>query len=83
MVLDEIGYRPCTRQSADLLYNIISRRHENRSLVLTTNQESGNASFLAPAQSAPDLKARKNITAAHYFDGFSRAAPLLATSGAF
>jgi DNA replication protein DnaC len=27
----------CTRQSADLLYNIISRRHESRSLVLTTN----------------------------------------------
>ena len=37
LVLDEIGYLPCTRQSADLLYNIISRRHENRSLVLTTN----------------------------------------------
>lgn len=37
LVLDEIGYLPCSRQSADLLYNIISRRHENRSLVLTTN----------------------------------------------
>ena len=37
LVLDEIGYLPCTRQSADLLYNIISRRHESRSLVLTTN----------------------------------------------
>jgi DNA replication protein DnaC len=37
LVLDEIGYLPCTRQSADLLYNIIRRRHENRSLVLTTN----------------------------------------------
>lgn len=37
LVLDEIGYIPCTRQSADLLYNIISRRHESRSLVLTTN----------------------------------------------
>src|SRR5829696_6680153 len=37
LILDEIGYLPCTRQSADLLYNIISRRHENRSLVLTTN----------------------------------------------
>ncbi|HTN91845.1 MAG TPA: ATP-binding protein, partial [Sorangium sp.] len=30
-------YLPCSRQSADLLYNIISRRHESRSLVLTTN----------------------------------------------
>jgi DNA replication protein DnaC len=37
LILDEIGYLPCTRQSADLLYNIISRRHESRSLVLTTN----------------------------------------------
>jgi DNA replication protein DnaC len=37
LILDEIGYLPCTRQSADLLYNIISRRHENRSLVMTTN----------------------------------------------
>jgi DNA replication protein DnaC len=37
LILDEIGYLPCTRQSADLLYNIISRRHENKSLVLTTN----------------------------------------------
>jgi DNA replication protein DnaC len=37
LILDEIGYLPCTRQSADLLYNIISRRHESKSLVLTTN----------------------------------------------
>jgi DNA replication protein DnaC len=37
LVLDEIGYLPCSRQCADLLYNIISRRHEHRSLVLTTN----------------------------------------------
>jgi DNA replication protein DnaC len=37
LILDEIGYLPCTRQSADLLYNIISRRHENKSLVMTTN----------------------------------------------
>jgi DNA replication protein DnaC len=37
LILDEIGYLPCTRQSADMLYNIISRRHENRSIVLTTN----------------------------------------------
>lgn len=37
LILDEIGYLPCSRQSADLLYNIITRRHENKSLVLTTN----------------------------------------------
>lgn len=37
LILDEIGYLPCSRQAADLLYNIITRRHENRSLILTTN----------------------------------------------
>ena len=37
LVLDELGYVPCDNRSADLLYNIISRRHEQRSTVLTTN----------------------------------------------
>jgi len=37
LILDEIGYLPCSRQSADLLYNIISRRHEHRSIVMSTN----------------------------------------------
>ena len=37
LVLDELGYLPCDSRSADLLYNIISRRHEKRSTVITTN----------------------------------------------
>ena len=37
LILDEVGYLPCSRQAADLLYNIITRRHEHRSLILTTN----------------------------------------------
>ena len=37
LVLDELGYLPCDSRSADLLYNIISRRHEQRSTVITTN----------------------------------------------
>jgi DNA replication protein DnaC len=37
LVLDEIGYLPCDSRSADLLYNIISRRHEKRSTIVTTN----------------------------------------------
>jgi DNA replication protein DnaC len=37
LVLDEIGYLPCDNRSADLLYNIVSRRHEARSIVITTN----------------------------------------------
>lgn len=37
LVLDEIGYLPCDARSADLLYNIVSRRHEKKSTVVTTN----------------------------------------------
>lgn len=37
LVLDEIGYLPCDAYAADLFYNIISRRHEKKSTVLTTN----------------------------------------------
>lgn len=37
LILDELGYLPCDSRSADLLYTIISRRHEQRSTVITTN----------------------------------------------
>ncbi len=37
LCLDELGYLPCDGRSADLLYTIISRRHEHRSTVITTN----------------------------------------------
>jgi len=37
LVLDELGYLPADSRSADLLYNIISRRHEKQSIVITTN----------------------------------------------
>ena len=37
LIIDELGYLPCDRRAADLLYNIVSRRHEDRSLVITTS----------------------------------------------
>ncbi len=37
LVLDELGYLAFQDQSADLLYEVLSRRHEKRSTVLTTN----------------------------------------------
>ena len=37
LILDELGYLPCDSRAADILYNIISRRHERRSTVITTN----------------------------------------------
>lgn len=37
LCLDELGYLPCDARSGDLLYSIISRRHEKASTVITTN----------------------------------------------
>jgi DNA replication protein DnaC len=37
LIVDELGYLPCDSRSADLLYNIVSRRHEARSVAITTN----------------------------------------------
>ena len=37
LILDEIGYLPCDGKAADLLFNIISRRHEKRSTIISTN----------------------------------------------
>lgn len=37
LILDELGYVPCDSRAADLLFHIVSRRHERRSVVLTTN----------------------------------------------
>lgn len=37
LIVDEIGYLPADNRAADLLYNIVSRRHEQRSTIITTN----------------------------------------------
>jgi len=37
LIIDEIGYLPCDNRSADMLFHIISTRHEARSIVITTN----------------------------------------------
>ena len=37
LILDELGYVTCDAESAKLFFNIINRRHENRSVIITTN----------------------------------------------
>ena len=37
LILDELGYVPCDADAADLLFRIISKRHESRAVVITTN----------------------------------------------
>lgn len=38
LILDEVGYLPIDQHGADLLFQVISRRYERGSIVLTTNQ---------------------------------------------
>ena len=37
LIIDELGYVPCDSDAADLLFRIVSTRHESRALVITTN----------------------------------------------
>lgn len=37
LLLDELGYVPCDSRAADVLFHIITRRHESQSVVITTN----------------------------------------------
>jgi len=37
LILDELGYVPCDSRAADLFFHIVSRRHEARSIIITTN----------------------------------------------
>jgi DNA replication protein DnaC len=37
LVLDELGYLPLAKADAELLFQVLSERHEQRALVLTTN----------------------------------------------
>jgi DNA replication protein DnaC len=37
LILDELGYLPCDTRAADLLFTLITRRHERASTVITTN----------------------------------------------
>ena len=55
LILDELGYVPCDARAADLLFHVISRRHEKRAVVITTNlafKHWGNTFQNAPCLSA-------------------------------
>ena len=41
LIIDEIGYIPIDRQGANLFFQLVSRRYERGSIVLTSNQNVG------------------------------------------
>ena len=48
LVVDEVGYLSYDARNADLLFQVISRRYEERSLVLTTNLAFGDWATIFP-----------------------------------
>lgn len=42
LIIDEIGYLPVDKQGANLLFQLIARRYEKNSTIITTNQPFGN-----------------------------------------
>jgi DNA replication protein DnaC len=42
LVVDEVGYLPFERQAANLLFQLVNRRYERGSIILTSNQPVGN-----------------------------------------
>jgi len=41
LICDEIGYLPIDRQGANLFFQLVSRRYERGSIIITSNQSLG------------------------------------------
>jgi DNA replication protein DnaC len=41
LIIDEIGYLPIERQGANLFFQLVSRRYERGSIIITSNQSLG------------------------------------------
>ena len=41
LIIDEIGYLPIYRQGANLFFQLVSRRYERGSIIITSNQSLG------------------------------------------
>ena len=38
LIIDEIGYLPITKDEANMFFQLIAKRYENKSTIITTNQ---------------------------------------------
>lgn len=53
LVIDEIGHLSFDAHAADLIYQIVSRRYEERSILITTNLASRTGTRSSPTRPAP------------------------------
>jgi len=55
LVIDEVGYLPFERQAANLLFQLVNRRYERGSIILTSNQPVGNWGEVFGDSRTPDI----------------------------
>ncbi len=64
LIVDEFGYLPLEKQTANLFFQLVSRRYERGSMLITTNQTSrSGATSSATRPSPPRCSTASSTTA--------------------
>ena len=64
LVLDEVGYLPCDRAAANMVFQLISRRYERGSIILTSNKAFSEWGRYSPTTSSPPPSSTGSCTTA-------------------
>ncbi len=68
MTRDDLGYLPADARGGDLLYNIISRRHQLRPTIMTTNLGFKQSGTVFPGAACGAALVDRFSTFCHVFD---------------
>ena len=68
LILDELGYVPADSRGADILYNIITRRHLCRSTIITTNLAFKDWATVFPSASCVGALVDRFVERCHFID---------------
>jgi DNA replication protein DnaC len=68
LILDELGYIPFEKEATDLLYQVISRRYERGSFIITTNLDFPEWISVFPSAAAASAVVDRIVHHAHIFE---------------
>jgi DNA replication protein DnaC len=68
LILDELGYIPFEKEATDLLYQVISRRYERGSFIITTNLDFPEWTNVFPSAAAASAVVDRIVHHAHIFE---------------
>jgi DNA replication protein DnaC len=64
LVVDEVGYQPLERAEANLVFQVISKRYEKGSIILTSNKSSASGGRSSATKSSPPPSSTGSCTTA-------------------